>query len=96
MDYGDGTYQGIYQFNTKYRKKEVCGTAMTVSFLHLHPNPRARLPIVSLPSARDQSQWLARIPVAIRQRYWGEWGGMINPSVVCRHCPLQVDAVYQL
>ena len=24
MDYGDGTYQGIFQFNTQYRKKEIC------------------------------------------------------------------------
>merc|ERR550525_2228589 len=25
MDYGDGKLNGIYQFNTKYRKSEVCG-----------------------------------------------------------------------
>jgi hypothetical protein len=24
MDYGDGTYNGIYQFNTQYRKDEMC------------------------------------------------------------------------
>lgn len=24
MDYGDGTLDGVYQFNTQYRKKEVC------------------------------------------------------------------------
>jgi len=25
MDYGDGKLDGVYQFNTKYRKEEVCG-----------------------------------------------------------------------
>lgn len=25
MDYGDGRYQGIYQFNEKYRRSEMCG-----------------------------------------------------------------------
>ena len=25
MDYGDGKLNGVYQFNTKYRKSQVCG-----------------------------------------------------------------------
>ena len=26
MDYGDGTLNGEYQFNTKFRKTEICAT----------------------------------------------------------------------
>ena len=25
MDYGDGLLNGVYQFNTKYRKAQMCG-----------------------------------------------------------------------
>lgn len=30
MDYGNGTYKGVYQFNTKYRKTEICKHVDTV------------------------------------------------------------------
>mmetsp|Transcript_22436 Transcript_22436/g.40481 ORF Transcript_22436/g.40481 Transcript_22436/m.40481 type:complete len:259 (+) Transcript_22436:623-1399(+) len=33
MDYGDGTLDGVYQFNTEFRKAEMCETIQTALYL---------------------------------------------------------------
>ena len=40
MDYGSGLLNGEYQFNTKYRKNEMCRTVQSslVLFTSLHPS----------------------------------------------------------
>lgn len=45
MDYGDGKLNGIYQFNTRYRKQEMCRQMNSVAWLTRISTPIWRFPI---------------------------------------------------
>merc|ERR1712007_168882 len=84
MDYGDGTLNGEYQFNTQYRKAEMCATLQdrvpTCSAIH------EGLPDDHQPDQPDDNQPVTDQPQTTTTTHCFDWFGDHMYSIEIQAC----------